>query len=103
LPETSRQEAAERAFGMSIALAGLRCVLKYLLLPFGLPLLGLSVEVAAPISLIIALIALISIAWIVRGLWRLNYRWKWLYLLMGIVSLIVVIVSDIQVIIGNSE
>jgi hypothetical protein len=104
LPETTRQEAAERAFGMSIALAGVRCVLKYLLLPFGLPLLGLSIEAAAPISLLIALTALVSIIWSVRGLWQLNYRWKWLYLLMGIVSIVVVIVfvvSDIQVIVGG--
>jgi hypothetical protein len=105
LPETARQEAAERAFGLSIALAGVRCVLKYLLLPFGLPLLGLSAEVAAPISLLIALTALVSIVWSVRGLWQLNYRWKWLYLLMGIVSIVVVIVfvvSDIQVIVAGA-
>jgi hypothetical protein len=99
----ARQADTERAFGLSIALAGIRCVVKYMLLPFGLPLLGISTDLAAPISLAIGGIALVSIIWSVRRLWQLQYTWKWLYLLMGIVSTAVIIsfiVGDLQAILG---
>jgi hypothetical protein len=86
------REAAERTFGLSIALAGLRCVLRYLFLPFGLPALGISLELAAPISLVVGVLAFFSIVWSVRRLWHMDYSWKWLYLLMGIVSTMVIIV-----------
>ena len=41
---------AERAFGFSLVFSGVRCVLQYAILPFVLPLIGITADVAAVIS-----------------------------------------------------
>lgn len=94
---------AERTLGLSIAMAGVRCVIKYMILPFGLPILGISADLAAPISLLLGVVALASIIWSVRRLWQMNYAWKWPYLGLGVVSMLVVVVfvvNDLQGVLG---
>jgi hypothetical protein len=78
---------AERAFGLSLAFSGLRCILQYVLLPFVLPLLGIAADAATPIYLIISLLAVVSIVASLRRFWRVRYQYRWQYLAMALVTL----------------
>ncbi len=80
--------AAERTFNLSLAISGVRCVIQYMILPFVLPLVGVAVEWAVPISLAINLIAIAAIFFSLRRFWQTNYKGKWQYLIIALFALI---------------
>lgn len=92
-------QSAERAFGLSLAMSGIRCVLQYVLLPFVLPVLGIAAEAAAPVYLGISLVAIVSIIASLRRFWKVRYHYRWQYLAMALVMLAmlaVFILTDIS-------
>lgn len=86
-----RDNKSERALTWSLAFAGIRCVLQYAVLPFILPILGVGADVAAPISLAINIVAIISLSYSVRRMWQINYRHKWAYTGVAAVALVILI------------
>lgn len=91
-------ERAERTFNASIAVSAVRCIIQYVILPFILPIIGVTTRAAIPISLTINLVAIGAILLSLRRFWLVNYKGKWTYL--GIASaaltlLTIFIVSDI--------
>lgn len=80
--------AAERTFNLSLAISGVRCIIQYMILPFVLPLVGVAVEWAVPISLAINLIAIAAIFFSLRRFWQTNYKGKWQYLIIALFALI---------------
>lgn len=91
--------SAERAFGFSLLFSGVRCVLQYVVLPFILPLVGLTTDAAVPVTLAINLVALLSILYSVRRFWQIDYKHKWQYLPIAVTAVIMLsafIVLDLQ-------
>jgi len=103
-PSAERPDAdqrGERAFGFSLVFSGVRCILQYAILPFVLPVLGVTMDAAAPISLAINLVAIVLIIYSLRRFWRIGYRHRWKYLPVAITALALLtafIVLDIHVI-----
>ncbi|MCA0457093.1 MAG: hypothetical protein LCI00_24190 [Chloroflexi bacterium] len=77
---------AEQAFGFSLLVSGVRCILQYVVLPFILPLIGIAAEVAVPITLAINLVAVVLILFSLRRFWQINYRHKWQYLFVAVTA-----------------
>lgn len=98
-PAADGTQTAERAFGLSLLFSGVRCVLQYAVLPFLLPLIGITASAAVPLLVVISVLAVISIFFSLRRFWKVNYRYKWQYLgvaLAAILILIVFIVVDVS-------
>lgn len=80
---------AERAFGFSLLFSAVRCVLQYVVLPFVLPVIGIASDGAVPLVFMINLIAIAAVLYSVRRLWRIGYKYKWQYLVIGLTVLII--------------
>lgn len=96
-----KDERSERAFGFSLVFSGIRCILQYAILPFVLPVLGVTMDAAAPISLGINLLAIVLIVYSLRRFWKVGYRHRWRYLpvaLTALVLLVAFIALDLHVI-----
>lgn len=96
-----KDQRSERAFGFSLVFSGIRCILQYAILPFVLPVLGVTMEAATPISLGINLLAIVLIVYSLRRFWKVGYRHRWRYLpvaLTALVLLVAFIALDLHVI-----
>lgn len=82
-------DRAENAFRYSIVFTGIQCILQYVVLPFILPALGLAAEWAVPLLVVVNLVAIVSLVYSVRRFWQINYRYKWQYLIAGVVGLLI--------------
>lgn len=69
--------------------AALRCTVQYVLLPFLLPLVGLSSSISLWLSAAISLFALGLILFNLKRLWHTNWRWRYLGLSLVASSAIV--------------
>ncbi len=74
-----------------LLIAGLRCTVRYVVLPFVLPLLGvatgkLGIVTGAAIGLLLAIdvIAGITIVVTLRRLWSLEHPYRWRYLALAV-------------------
>lgn len=79
-----------------------RCTLQYVVLPFILPLAGVSGSLSVWLSAAISLFALGLIIFNLRRLWRTNWRWR--YLALSLVSggaIALFLVLDIQALLGG--
>lgn len=88
-PDSTR---AERAFGLSLVFSAVRCILQYVILPFVLPVFGFAADAAVPVVLAINLVAIVAILYSVRRMWRIDYKYKWQYLLVGAGALLILFV-----------
>lgn len=98
-PASTNQQvakSAERAFGFSLVFSGVRCVLQYAILPFVLPLFGVASDAAVPFLLLINVLAMVSIFYSLRRFFRIDYRYKWHYLGISIVTLTILTAFIIQ-------
>jgi hypothetical protein len=77
----------EQIFGLSLFFSGARCVLQYVVLPFVLPLIGVAGNFAIQLTLVITVIAVIAIITSLRRFWRIDYAYKWQYLMLATVGL----------------
>ncbi|MCS6909725.1 MAG: hypothetical protein NZM11_04045 [Anaerolineales bacterium] len=85
LNETTRAELKNDAVVGGVVLwAALRCTVQYVLLPFVLPLIGLSGAVSLWLSAAISLFALGVMLFNLKRLW--HSRWRWRYLALSLVA-----------------
>jgi len=61
-----------------MAWVAVRCTLQYIVLPFALPLFGVSGSLSIVISLALSLFALGLMAYNVIQLWPTSWRWRYL-------------------------
>lgn len=97
-PSTARE--ARKALQTSVLVAGIRCLLTYLVLPFVLPFIGLAAGVTPVIGAVIGLIAVACIISSMRRFWRADHRARWGYTAFGaimIVFLLVLVVRDVVI------
>ena len=91
--------SAERAFGFSLMFSAVRCILMYVVLPFVLPVVGVTLDAAVPLMMVINVVAIVSILYSVRRFWQVDYKYKWSYLPIAAVALVLLvafIVLDLQ-------
>lgn len=87
--------------GGSLAFVAVRCTLQYVVLPFFLPIFGLSGVFSAVISLIIDALALGMIAFNLKQLWPTSWRWRYLSLSALMISIIGLFVyQDVRFLLG---
>lgn len=91
----------DRFLAGSIAFVALRCTIQYIVLPFVLPLAGLSGGLSLGIGAVIDVIALGTIAYNVRRLWNTSWRWRYLAMAAAMVAFILFMAyRDVQQVLG---
>jgi hypothetical protein len=78
LPTDNDIRRTDRIMGGSMVFVATRCTLQYVILPFVLPLVGLSGAVSAVLSIAIDMVALGMIGHNVKRLWPTTWRWRYL-------------------------
>jgi hypothetical protein len=89
---------AEKAFGTSILISTVRCLLTYVLLPLLKPVVDLSGGVGPILGLVIGAVSAAAIVYSMRRFWRADHRLRWAYTVVGggiLVLLAVQAVGDI--------
>jgi hypothetical protein len=71
------EDRAQRIFGTSMVLSGLRCLLGYVIFPFVLPAVGLGTGAAPWIGIPIGVTALVFDALGIRRFWLADHEWRW--------------------------
>jgi len=71
-------EHGQRVLTRSVMVVALRCTLQYIVLPFMLPLLGVSSRLSIWLSGALELFALGLMAFNVRRLWNTSWRWRYI-------------------------
>jgi hypothetical protein len=74
---------AQRAFGRSIAVSGIRCLLTYVFIPLVGPLLGLSDAVGPVLGLVLGTVSMIAIVVATRRFFAADHKWRWWYAAIG--------------------
>jgi hypothetical protein len=112
-PPAAREAAAttsSRPLETPLLVSAVRCTLRYIVLPFALPLMGvasgatLGIATGAALGILVTLdvIAAIAIVATLRRLWRVQHprRWQYLPLALGLAGLVgVFFVSDARVLV----
>jgi hypothetical protein len=83
----------------SMLIAGVRCTLTYIIIPFGAPLIGWLGFLAAPFSLVLSVTALVLAISSLRRVWMADYRHRWPYtafVVVAVTLLIIVILGDVR-------
>ena len=81
-PKATAAEA-QKAFQTSVAVAAVRCLIMYILLPFVLPAIGIAAGVGPWIGLPIAVAAIIAVTMSIRRFWRADHSKRWHYTVIG--------------------
>lgn len=92
------EDAATRAFSVSMLVSAIRCVLTYVVFPWLLPLLGVAGGIGPSLGLAIAAVAIVSNVVSIRRFWRADHRWKHQITVLNVAVIILVSVlaaSDI--------
>ncbi len=95
----AREDAARKAFGASIALSTVRCLLTYIVLPLLKPVVDLSGGVGPALGLVIGGVSAVAIVASMRRFWAAEHRWRWGYTGIGggiLVLLAVQAVGDVS-------
>jgi bacteriorhodopsin len=73
----------------ALVLSAVRCTLQYVVFPFLLPILGIAGDFPPQIFVVINVIAMAAIISSVLRLWRINYKYKWQYLIVGAAAMVI--------------
>ncbi len=74
---------AQRAFGRSIAISAVRCLLTYVFIPLLGPFLGLSGAVGPVLGLVLGTISMVAIVFATRRFFAADHKWRWSYAGIG--------------------
>ncbi len=75
--------AAESAFGASILVSTVRCLLTYVVLPLLKPVVDLSGGVGPVLGLVLGAVSTVAIIASMRRFWASNHRLRWGYTAVG--------------------
>jgi len=89
--EASARQLVEKSLLISMA----RCLLTYVILPFGAPILGFATGVTPVIGVIVGGVAIVANVASVRRFWRADHRYRWHY--TALASVIVVAITGLVV------
>jgi hypothetical protein len=85
---TTANPAPDQLLGFAVLVAGLRCILRYAVLPFGLPLLGMAAGDARAITLACDIVAVVAAITSLRRMWAVQspQRWRYLMITCGVLA-----------------
>ena len=111
VPRQAVATTSSRPFETPLLVSGVRCVLRYVVLPVVLPLLGvgasatLGIVTGAALGILLTLDAMAAIAIVatLRRLWRLQHPRRWQYLAVALALAVLIaffFVNDARVLYG---
>jgi hypothetical protein len=77
-------------------LVGVRCTVRYIVLPVLLPLLGAATGAALGVVLILDAVAVVSIVASLRRMWQLRHPRRWHYLPLALTLIVLVVVAVVS-------
>jgi hypothetical protein len=83
----------------SMLIAGVRCTITYIVIPFGAPVIAWLGVLGTPLSLALSVVAIVMAVSSLRRVWMADYRHRWTYsafILVAVVLLTIVVVGDIR-------
>jgi len=83
----------------SMLIAGVRCTITYIIIPFGAPVIAWLGVLGTPLSLALSVIAIVMAISSLRRVWMADYRHRWPYtafIVIAIVLLAIVVVGDVR-------
>lgn len=89
-------QSAERAMSYALVLSAVRCTLQYVVFPFLLPILGIAGDFPPQIFVVINVMAMAAIISSVLRFWRINYKYKWQYLVVGATAIVIQVAFTIH-------
>ncbi len=101
--DAPKQAATQNVFWASAAFSGVRCILQYVVLPFIFPLVGFAANVSEYLFIAISVIAVASMVMSLRRFWRVNYRYRWHYLVVALIGggiLVAHLVVDVRLLLA---
>lgn len=87
----------------SMLIAGTRCTITYILIPFGAPVIGWLGVLGTPLSLALSVVAIGMAVSSLRRVWLADYRHRWTYtwfILLAVILLVIVIIGDVRTLLG---
>jgi hypothetical protein len=79
----SQEQQARSAFGTSMVISAVRCLLTYVALPLFGPVVGLTGSVGPAVGLVIGAVSMVAIVFSIRRFWAIDSRFKWGYTIVG--------------------
>lgn len=81
VPDVPKQEIgdAHKAFRTSLVVSAIRCLVTYLVVPIAVPLVSFAGVFAAPIGIVLCVVAVVNGIHSVRRFWNSDHRMKWVY------------------------
>ncbi len=83
----------------SMLIAGVRCTITYIIIPFGAPVIAVLGVLGTPLSLALSVVAIVMAISSLRRVWLADYRHRYAYsvfILIAVVLLTIVIVGDVR-------
>lgn len=83
----------------SMLIAGVRCTITYLIIPFGAPVVAWLGVLGTPLSLALSIVAVGMAISSLRRVWMADYAHRYaysLFILVAVVLLVIVIVGDVR-------
>ncbi len=83
----------------SLVLSAIRCVITYALVPLLVPVISWAGVLATPVSIALALVAIVLAVRSLRRVWLADYRHRWAYtafIAVAFALLVTVIVIDVR-------
>lgn len=80
---------ARRSTTTAIVISGIRCIITYLLIPILVPFVGLLETVAAPLTIVLSLLAIGMGISGVRRFWIADHKARWAY--SGFIAVVLVL------------
>jgi len=84
----------------SMLIAGVRCTITYIIVPFGAPVVAWLGVLGTPLSLALSLVAIVMAVSSLRRVWMADYRHRWPYsafIVVAVTLLTIVIVGDVRI------
>jgi hypothetical protein len=83
----------------SMLIAGVRCTITYIIVPFGVPVIAWLGVLATPLSLALSIVAIVMAISSLRRVWMADYRHRWPYtgfIVVAVVLLTIVVIGDLR-------
>ena len=83
----------------SMLIAGTRCTITYIIVPFGAPVIAWLGVLAAPLSLVLSVVAIGMAISSLRRVWMADYAHRYaysLFIVVAVVLLVIVVVGDVR-------
>jgi hypothetical protein len=75
----------------SLVVSAVRCILAYVVVPIALPLIAWADVAAAPLSLVLSVLAVVLGVRSLRRVWQANWTHRWVY--TGFIAVVVVLLG----------